>query len=534
MGGSTSYNRKKGSSKRIIIFTITALLIIGGSVAAFALLNLSDKQKYFLAEKNSVEVLSEQFEKRFEPELNWQEKVQANPTDTTLELSATYQDPDATLTAFGPAQIINNSTLTIHEARDVKEKKMATEISGAFGGITIDGLNFYLTSEKLLVKLPFLKELLQVKEKDVGNLLTEVDPAMFKGKEKIDFDAFFTGSNVLSKDDQEYLQQEYLQMIYDKLPDSAFKSSDEAVKVDSTSIDAEKITFHLTEEKLKDILSSTMEKMKDDKRLKEIIREQLAIQTLGAGVSTSNLAPTVETDIDNMINQFETTLDTAIKGLETFQIPDGLTSTIWVKDDLIVKRDFSLSMGQTKDELVTFKVNGTQMLGEANQTFDYKLGYTANNNEESFMTATGDLSWKDNKANDSIKLAAGNNELTYEGTSTLKDGERDFERVFTMKTGPDQGGLSWSGNADYKEDHMSSENTFAVQVPGMEEDMLSLQVDKEAKLIKQVEIPENPKVKDIGSMKVNEIEQYFKTEVMPQFQQWVFKIMGTGGNLNGF
>ncbi|ASK63013.1 hypothetical protein CFK37_13095 [Virgibacillus phasianinus] len=537
MDGSSN-NRKRGTSKKFIIFIITALLIIGGSVSAFVLLNISDKQKYFLAEKTSFEVIGDQFEKRFEPELNWQENVQDNPVDTTLELSATYNDPNANLTTFGPAQIINNSTLTIHNAMDTKEKRMATEVSGAFGGITIDGLNFYLTSNKLLVELPFLKELLQVKDADVGKLLHEVDPTVYTGKEKVDFETFFNGSEVLSKDDQKYLQKEYLETIYDNLPDDAFKAADDSIKVNEKSIDAEKLTFHLSEKQVKDILSSTMKRMKDDKRLKEIIKEQLAIQTLGAGVSTSNLTPGLQNDLDDMMEEFDTTLENAIKQLESFQIPDGMTSTIWVRDDLIVKRDFSLTMGPSEDELLTFTINGTQILGESNQTFDYTLGFIEGAKDsataENELTVTGDLSWKNNKADDSIKLAAGDGEFTYEGTSTLKDGKRDFERIFALKTGTDEGQLTWSGNAAYNEDKMNSENTLSLQLPGMPEDVFSLQVAKDAKLIKKVEIPQDQDVKDIGSMKVNEIMQYFQNEVTPQFQKWAFKIMGTSGNLNGF
>lgn len=535
MGESISNtNRNKGMSKKIIIIAITAILVVGGSVAAFVLLNLSDKQKYFLAEKSNVEAAADQFKKRFEPELDWQKQVKENPTDTTLELSATYNDPAATpTTVFGPGQIINNSTLTIHNAMDTEDKKMATEISGAFGGIEIDGLNFYLTSEKAMVQLPFLKELLQIKESDVGSLLKQIDPDMYTGEEKVDFDSIFNGTQVLSEKDQDYLYKEYAKMLYEKLPDDAFKASSETVKVDSKSIDAEKVTFHLDEKQVKELLSSTMKKMKDDKRLKEIIKDQIAVQSLGAGVSTSNLAPSVEKDIDGMINEFETTLDEAIKGLESFQIPDGFTSTIWTNDDQIVKRDFSLTMGPTKDDLVTFKINGTQLLGETNQTFDYQLS-VVENDQESPMNITGDLSWKDNKADDSIKLAANDTEFTYEGTSTLKDGKRDFERVISMNSGSEQGALNWSGNATYDKDHMSSENTFAVQVPGTEEDAFSLELAKDAKLIKQVEIPKDPEVKDIGSMQVNEISQYFQTEVAPQFQQWLLGIMGGGGNLNGF
>lgn len=534
MGESISRNnRNKGTSKKIIIFIITAFLIVGGSVAAFVLLNFSDKQKYFLAEKNSFEVIGEQVENRFEPELNWQEKVQDNPTESTLELSATYNDPVASTSTFGPAQIINNSTLTINNSMDLKEKKMATKISGAFGGITIDGLNFYLTSEKLLVELPFLKELLQVKEGNIGNLLHQIDPEIYTGKDKVDFDTFFNGSKVLPEDDQEYLKTEYLEMLYDELPDEAFNATDETVEVNSTSYDTEKITFHLTEEQLKELLTTTMEKMKDDERLKEIIRKQIAIQSLGAGVSTTNIAPGLENDIDVMMEEFDNSLDNAIKELESFQIPDGLTSTIWVNNDLIVKRDFSVKMGPSEDQLVTLEMNGVQMLGDKNQTFNYTLGAIENGNDSS-MTVTGDLSWKDNKADDSIKIVASEGEFTYEGTSTLEDGKRDFERMFTLKTGSDQGGLNWSGNATYNEDEMSSENTFAVQVPGMAEEMLSLLVATDAKLIKQVEVPEEPKIKDIGSMKVNEIMQYFQMEVAPQFQQWLIGIMGSGGNLNGF
>lgn len=534
MGESISSNNgKKGTSKKFIIFIVTALLIVGGSVSAFVFLNTSEKEQYFLAEKNNFEEMGTQFENRFEPELKWQEKVQENPTETTLELSATYNDPTANPNALGPAQIVNNSTLTINNSLDIKEKKMATEISGAFGGITVDGLNLYLTSDNLLVELPFLKELLQLKEKEIGKLLHEIDPELYTGKEKVDFNTFFNGSKVLSEDDLEYLKKEYLEMIYDKLPDDAFKSSKETVEVNSKSIDAKKITFHLSEKQLKDLLKSTMEKMKGDKRLKEIIREQLAFQTLGAGVSTTNLAPSIESDIDSMMKEFETALEDGIKELESFQIPEGLTSTIWVNDDLIVKRDFSIEMGPSKDQLVTFEINGTQLLEETTQTFDYTLSATENEKEHS-MTLTGDLSLKDNKVNDSIKLAAGDFEFAYEGKSTLEDKNREFERSFTFKTGPEQGGLKWSGEANYNKDEMSSEHTFAVQAPGVAKDALSLQVAKDAKLVKQVEIPQDSEVKNIGSMSVNEIMQYFQTEVTPQFQQWLIGIMGSGGSLNGF
>lgn len=526
-------NRKKGKSKKFVIFTITALLLIGGSISAFVLLNFSEKQKYFLAEKKSFEVFGEQIENRFEPELTWNEKAKEHPTESTIELSATYNDPNANLTAFGPAQIINNSTITINSQTDLEEKKMAAEISGAFGGITVDGLNLYLTSDKLLLSLPFLEELLQIKEADASKLLKELNPETFTSKEKIDFDTFFKGSRVLSEEDQEYLKDEYLMMFYEELPDSAFKAAEEKIEVNSETINTEKITFHLKEQQFKDILRTIMQKMKDDEKLMEILREQIAFQTLSTGMpSDDKIAPTIKSDIDDLIKDFETSLEKAITNLETFKIPEGLTSTIWINESLIVKRDFSITMGPSSDQLVSFGIEGTQMLEGSSQTFNYTLG-VEENGQSSVLTLTGDLTWKDNKADDSIKLAGKDLEILYEGNSKLVDGKKDFERKLSFKSGVDQGALSWTGNATYKEDNMNAENTFTVQVPGMSEDILSLHVSNEAKLINQVEIPESADVKDIGGMRAEEINTYFQTEVVPQFQQWLFGVMGSSGGLNG-
>src|SRR5699024_404922 len=100
-------------------------------------------------------------------------------------------------------------------------------------------------------------------------------------------------------------------------------------------------------------------------------------------------------------------------------------STIWVKDDIIVKRDFSLSIGPSKDQVVPFFVKGEQLLGNEKQLIDYTIG-----SKEESMSLKGDLSLKDGKINDSVKLATDMGEITYESEETLKDGTREYERVF--------------------------------------------------------------------------------------------------------
>src|SRR5699024_9426488 len=84
---------KKGKSKKIILALIVLLLVAGGSVTAYVLLQPSDKEKYFLAEKETIQLLKDTFHERYAPETKWKEQVETNPVNTELEFSAEYNNP---------------------------------------------------------------------------------------------------------------------------------------------------------------------------------------------------------------------------------------------------------------------------------------------------------------------------------------------------------------------------------------------------------------------------------------------------------
>lgn len=517
--------KKQGFPKKLIAIIVVAILVIGGSVAAYVMLNLSDKEKYFLAEKESMDFIVDKVEERYQPELDWLEQAEENPTESAVELSAEYNDPTAIgIGGITPQEIINNATLTFTSQTDMEKKQIASEIKGSFGDMEVDDIHFYLTDEKVMVGLPFLKEILQVKSDDIGNLLHEADPVTFTGEENPDFNTLFEG-NVLSEEDEAYLNKEYVEMIYDKLSDSAFKASDETVKVKGDSIDTEKIALHLSEKEVKDILATTFEKMQKDDRLKEIILKQFEMQQFGM---SANL---MQDEFDDFTAELDTALEKAQDGLDDFQIPDGLTSTIWTKDKFIVKRDFSVELGPSKDELASLSINGTQSLEDASQTFDYDLGF-ADEYDEGTMTVTGDLSTNDDKASDSIKLSIEDTEIAYDGKSTLKDGKRDFERVFSIDDAYSGGGkLIWSGKANYEKDQMNAEHDLSIDAPamGITQDMFALHIKNSGKTIKGVEMPKKEdNIKDLGSMNIKELMDYFEADVTPKAQQWIIGLMGAG------
>lgn len=513
--------RKKGVSKGLVAIIVALVLVIGGSVAAFVLLNLSDKEKYFLAEKNTLDFLVEEVEDRYQPELEWVEQTEENPTRSTMELSAEYNDPAAGGSGtFDPSQFINNSTVTLTSEADMEAKKMNAKLKADIGGVEIDNFNVYITAEKLLVGLPFIEELLQIKDENLGSLLHEMDPVTFTGEESLNLDYLFdSGKNA---EDLEYLKEEYGKMIYEEIPEDAFKTTEETVKVQDESLESEKIKFHLSEDQLKTIITKVLDKMKDDEKLKEIIEEQMALQQIGTPASQ---------DINQTMKDFETGIKDAKESLKDFQIPDGLTSIIWVNDDKVVQRDFKLEMGPSKEELVAFTVKGSQLLKSETQSFNYDLGFSDNYSEGN-MKLSGELSWKDQKAKDSINLSVEDMAITYDGSETLKDGKREFTRTFSYEDASGAGGsLIWDGEANYEKDQMKAVHDFSLESPGLSQDMFGLHINTEGKTIEKVEIPSEEDVKDLGSMSADEIMNYMETDVTPKFQQWIFGILAGSGNL---
>lgn len=513
--------QQKSKMPKIIAIVVAVLLVVGGSIAAFVVTNLSGKEQYFLAEKNSIEKWSEKIEERYEPELKWVEQSKENPTESTVDLSAEYNLPSGSV-GYGqmdPAQLINNSTISITSATDMKNKEMSAKVNADIGGMKIDGVDFYMTADKLMLGLPFIEELISLNGDDFGTLLHELDPATFTGEESIDLESMFEGT--LTEEDLEYFKKEYAEMIYDEIPDDAFESKKESIKVHNESLDTEKVTMHITEEKVKNILNKVLDKLEKDEKVKELLREQMEFQQLGGTA--------VDSEFEQMISDFESGISEAKNGLKDFQIPDGLNSTIWIHDDVIAQRDVSIKMGPNKDELVTFTVKGTQLLKDEKQSFNYDLAYKDSLGEGKLNIA-GDLAWKDNKASDSITLTIEDTKLKYEGTETLKDNKRDFERTFTLEEPTSGGGsLIWNGSSTYKKDTMNSEHNFSVESPAVNQDMFTLNAKVSGKTVDSVDIPEGDNVKDLGKMKADELRQYFEMEVTPKFQQWLFGMLSEGG-----
>ncbi|MDY0396921.1 DUF6583 family protein [Virgibacillus halophilus] len=376
-----------------------------------------------------------------------------------------------------------------------------------------------------MFSFPFLDELLQIKDNDLARLIEEENPDI-KLDDSLDFGKFFE-QNTLPEEDIEYLKKEYLGMIYDDLPDDAFNTSDEKIDVDGKSVKTEKIKMHLTEKQLKTILSNVFTKASKDKKLMKIIKDQYQMQEFGAGLFAPQQTAGMDAMTDEMIKDFEQAMKDANKGLKDIKIPDGMTSTIWTNDKLIVKRDFSIKAGPNKDQLGTFHVKGTQTLEKEKQQFAYTFGYK-DQFDEGDLKIDGTLSNKDGKIKNAIKLTVADTEIDFDADETLKDGKRDFERKFTFKENDESGGLIWTGDADYDKDQMKSNHKLTLDGDFLQGTKIALNLKNSAKTIKKVTLPKEDNVKDLGNMKLDEIEQYFMNDVSQKAQQYFMQMVGPG------
>src|SRR5690606_26311387 len=150
----------------------------------------------------------------------------------------------------------------------------------------------------------------------------------------------------------------------------------------------------LSENEVKTILHALFDKMQNDDKLKEIIERnssQLGYQPR---------------EIASIIRDFNKDLSNAKKFIDKdLHIPNGITSTIWTKKNLIVQREISLEFGPEKDDLIKITIKGTQQLDKNKQVYDYNINFEDYYSMESSLNVRSEFTNDNEKYTDSITLS---------------------------------------------------------------------------------------------------------------------------------
>ena len=432
---------KKKSPKSLIILVVTALVVLGGSASAFFLLTKSPKVQYLLAESETYKQMDSLVEARYKNEMDWMKVNQEKPVETTYDLSAEWNDPSVDYEMQEIQSIINSIVLSAKQVKDPVKKEMEVGVSGKLGSVSTDFVTMFATTEKLLLSLPFKEELIRIDDSDYGKFMKEVDKD-YEGNETIGLPYLFEDNYVISEELSTYLEKEYMEYLVKEIPEEAFTSDKEEITIFDEKKKTTKVIMDLSEVQVKSLLKTLFEKAKDDEKLRDALKEQIAFTSYGEDISN--------TDVKEIMENFEVALEDIIEGIDTLKIPNGLQSTIWHDSNIIVKREFAVSFGENEDEVATLTVDGTQLLEKTNQKWDYSLGVKGFAEDEGVIKFAGDLSWKDQKADDSISISAEELKIVYKGKEELKDNKRTFTRSFGLTDGDIDPAVIWKGTATHE------------------------------------------------------------------------------------
>ncbi|MCH7322024.1 hypothetical protein LZ480_08970 [Solibacillus sp. MA9] len=487
--------------KSVIIGIIVAFLTIGGGATAFFIFNKSAKQQYFLAETKTMEKSIELFQDKYANEFEWYDKSKNDVTEYVMDFSAS---PGEEMLSFLDPQILDtveNSSLKITTQSDMKKGEIMAKMDANVMDVEFNDFIMYLTSEKLLVSLPFLQDTIQLNDKDFGNVMRMTDPN-YEGSETLGLDQM-TGKNSLYSDEMsEYLEKEYLKYFYEELPEEAFTVGEkEEVKIGEKNLTGEKVTMKLTEQEVKDLFVKVLEKAKKDDKLEGLIKS-LYEQSSGMAMSTLDI---------NFSKEMDTVIEEMIQGIKDSSIPKGLTSVIWHQKDLIVQRHFEMTIGEE-----TIVIDGKQSIEDTKQIFEYEIG-----DKTDKVIITGDLIWKGQKALDTItvKMDGDASYLEYKGDETLKGDTRTFTRTISFEDDYSSFAMDWSGEATHEKDQMKADHQFAIALD--ESELFDLNVNQTAKVIKEVSFDAGDSVVNIGEMDQNAFDKYFNETLYEQSEEWL-------------
>ena len=513
---------KKKSKGLMIGLIVAALVLVGGSVSAFFIFSKSPKIQYLMAESESVKLMGDLFEDRYKNEMNWMETQNKKPVESQFDISAEWNDPYVDIYMEDVQSIVNSSALSVKNVYDPIKKENEIELGGKVGSTELTIGNLILTPEKLFLSLPFSEDIIRFDDKDFGKLMREIDED-YDGQEELGLSKIFESVFSTNEELNTYIQEEYLEYFIEELPEEAFTSEKEKIEVFDKKIDAKKLSMKLSEKEVKALMTEFFEKFRDDEKLMGILKESMLDQAALA----SSLGEDMSSEVDNVFDDMEGDLNEVIEEIDTWRFSDGIESTIWHHSNKVVKRDFAMSAGENEEE-TSFEISGTQLLEKTNQKWAYTVIVNDSYyDEENSLEFTGDLTWKDNKAKDSIKISVDDFEVFYEGEEKLNGKKRTFSREVGYSDGYSTPKLIWVGNATHEKDSIKASHEFTISGEGMEENMYNLIVNQEGKVVKKVDMPgESNKIVNIGDMKVDEIQEYVETDLAAQFQEWIDKLMG--------
>src|SRR5690625_4596550 len=81
-----------------------------------------------------------------------------------------------------------------------------------------------------------------------------------------------------------------------------------------------------------------------------------------------------ETTSEEMLTNFENDISRAKASVSDLKLSDGLTSIIWIKDNVVVSRELTTEIGKNSDSIL-IDVKGNQIIDPKESSLDYQMTF---------------------------------------------------------------------------------------------------------------------------------------------------------------
>lgn len=349
---------------KIIIAAVIALLLIvgiGGAITYYLVKN-TPKNTYLLSEQETAKQLQDYGKDRFKNEFKFQDKLKDSAYLVNMNLSADV--PEKLLKSSDITKsTVDSSKINLKVGHDSDKDKSVLALNPTIADNEIGKFQWAADSKNQYFEAPILDDSYKAKNSELVDVYKKItgDSASSSsysssskyssGQSNITNDSLnlntILSSAQISNDDLKDIGNHYSKFIVDKLDKDNFKKDNAKVTVDGKKEDVKKVTMKLSRGETKKLTVAVLKEAKKDGDIKKIAKDKFQNKSYKQSINKA-LKDAKKADSDKY---------------------PKITSTIWEKDNQILKRDLLLK-GQYGSDV---KVTGTSRISDDKLFVDYKV-----------------------------------------------------------------------------------------------------------------------------------------------------------------
>lgn len=398
-------------SKKVLGIIISVVVLLGvGGTGAYLYMTNTPKNKYLLSEKASYEALDTYFSKRFKEEIKLQNDLADSSYNAEVSLNA--QAPESLLEGFGiPASMLDSSKLEFNIAHDPAKKNSKIAINPVFNDEEIGAISWSANKDYQFIQAPILEDALKIKnseiikgfEKLTGEKVIKEDGLT---NETLNLNTIM-GSSV-DKEQTDEVMQHYFKFILEEIDADNFEKGSDTVTVLGEKQKLDSVTLNLTKADVKKLVLATLDEVKNDKDLQNIVKKSDAtidykkeVAELIKDAKEAKDYPAIKSTIfvdgkdiqkREMVitsgeDKFNISMDTKINDEIAMKIVAGTPE----EREALVLEGSSKGQGQVKDDykltivdMPVVKLTNDEKLDGEERTNTIKLNIIGDNKDEDF------------------------------------------------------------------------------------------------------------------------------------------------------